>query len=1100
MRKILLLAVLTIGLFCSWQAVLAQKTITGKVTDHDGQSIPGATIVVKGTTNGTITDATGKFSIKAPSENATLIISFIGMVSKELPLMGKLTVNVTLEPSTQAIEEVVVSALNISRSKKSLGYATATIRGDDLVKSGDIQNPLTAMYGLAAGLGVEVSSSGPTGGVKINIRGNASLNGNANTRPLIVVDGIPIYDSNSSMAARNYNGLTSFDYGTGINDINGADIESIELLKGAKATVLYGSLAGNGVMMITTKKGKQTRGLGVTVSLQAGFDHPVNYIDWQNDHGTGTSIYDLAYANDPITGSSVRALNSNRFNFGPKFDNSKILNYDNTYTTYRAYPNNYNDIFRNTTNTEATVAISGASEKGNMRLSYTNKDYNGILQNFYQKNNDVSFNGRYKASDFASFEIVTNLYNVQTQNRLPNIGRLVSNGINRDADFKHFATFYKDNLGQQRNDYSADRFPYVFTGAGDGYFPMLWGQNENRNTDNKLHLVASAKVDLSFTKWLGLTIQAGTDYTDWEYVAKNKVTQIYPTVQGGAFSDAREIYKIQNYTALLNFNHKYFDNRLDIVAFAGPSYYQNDYSRLGVQTVGGLQFQDWYSLAASKSQSGQFGQAAGENRSTTILSSILGNASLAWKSTFYLEISARQDRTSTLAPGDNSYFYPGASLSYNFNQTFKIPELTYGKLRISAAAVGKGATQYAYWAYPSYNLGLVQGTGAITISSPSSLFAQNIKPEMKKEVEIGFDTQWFEKHPLEVNFSFYTATNYNQIIDLGLTASTGYADTKVNAGGFRNWGYEFFAKYTPVLTKIHKLDVSLTIANQYSKVTSLYPGINQYAISGSGAYTEVAIPGQKIGNIQAYDYLRDHTTGKKIVNANTGIYSPDNSHLVEVGNINPYLLGGFFVDYHFKNLGIHVGMNYKFGGTYLSYTNYYLYGQGLTKATLQYRDAAHGGMAYYINKSNHNMALPTGATSAPTDSQDGIVYHNGLILDGVKDDGSGHFVKNDLIISDYTYYSTYVHDMSEWFQPDKLSKNDYLKVREVSISYTLPQKIAQKLAVEKLMLSAFGRNLFYLYKTLPNIDPESSMGSNSFVEYTSLPQVRTLGFKLDASF
>ena len=1098
MRKILLLAVLTIGLFCSWQVVLAQKTITGKVTDNDGQSVPGASVVVKGTTTGTITDGTGKFSIKAPSTDATLVFSFIGMVSKEIPLKGKLTVNVQLEPSTLSIDEVVVSALNISRSKKSLGYSTATIKGDDLVKSGNVQNPLTALYGQAAGLGVEVSSSGPTGGVKINIRGNASLNGSASTRPLIVVDGVPIYDEDSSMASRNYNGLTSFDYGTGINDINGSDIESVEILKGAKATVLYGSLAGNGVMMITTKKGSKTRGLGVTVSLQAGFDHPVNYIDWQNDYGTGTSIYDKAMANDPTTGESVRALKNDRFNFGPKFDNSKILNYDNTYTTYHAYPNNFNDIFRNTTNTQATVAIAGASDKGNMRLSYTNKDYNGILQNFYQKNNDISFNGRYKASDFATFEIVTNLYNVDTQNRLPNIGRLVSNGVNRDADFKHFASFYKDNLGQKRNDYSADRFPYVFT-AGDGYFNMLWGQNENRNNDNKMHFIGSTKVDLTFTKWLGLTFNAGTDYTDQEYITKDKVTQLYPTVQGGGFSDARAISQIQTYNALLNFTHKYFNDKLDVLAFAGPSYLKKDFSRVGVQTVGGLQFSDWYSLSAGQSQSGNFGQAANETRYSEITSSVLGNLSIGWESTYYLELTARNDITSTLAPGNNSFFYPGASLTYNFKDKIRLPGLTYGKFMFSVADVGRGAPS-AYWAYPSYNLGLVPGTGAVTITSPSSLFAQNIKPERKREIEIGFDTRWFEAHPLEVTFNFYSATNYNQIIDLGLTASTGYANTKINAGKFKNWGYELSAKYTAVKTEAQRFIIGLTAANQFSKVISLYPGIKQYATSGNGAYTITAIEGQKNGSVRAYDYLRDAATGKKIVNANTGTYSPDNSHLVVVGNVNPYLLGGLFLDYNYKNVGVHVGMNYKFGGTYLSYTNYYLYGQGLTKETLKYRDEAHGGLAYYVNGANQNVALAAGVTTAPSASKDGIVYHNGLILDGVKDDGTGHFVKNDVIITDYTYYSTYVHDMSEWFQPDKLSKNDYLKVREVTVSYTLPTKISEKFALQKLTLSAYGRNLFYLYKTLPNIDPESTQGSNSFVEYTSLPQVRTLGFKLDASF
>ncbi len=1070
-----------------------KKTVSGTITNVDGEAIPSVSVQEKGTNNTVTSDANGKFSISI-APGAILSISSVGFQEMEIKPGNKTSLNIQLETKAQDMGEVVVTALGITREKRSLGYATATIKGDNLVKAGSVSNPLTALYGQAAGMGIEIGSSGPTGGTKINIRGSASLNPNASTRPLIVVDGIPIYDANTSMATRGYDPLNSFDYGTGINDINAEDIESIEVLKGAKATVLYGSLAGNGVLMITTKKGRSTRGWGVNVSTEADFEKPISYIDWQNEYGSGASIYDTAYVT--VNGVRQRIKSSSRFQFGPKFDNSPLLDWDLSPTTYKAYPDNYNSLFRNSITSSTTAAISGANEKSNMRLAYTNRNYNGIFDNFYQKNNTVSFNGSTKVSKFATFEVIANLYDIKTKNRYPNIGRLISNGINRDGDFDKFRTFYKDEFGQKRelDDYY---FPYVFSGAGDGFFNMLWNQYENSNIDDKLHIVGSAKVDLTFTSWLSATIKAGMDFTDWDYETKNKVTRLFPTVAGGKYAYRSEKYRIKNYSAFLNFNKSFFDKKLDIFAFGGPIYYQQDYNSINAQTVGGLQFDNWYSLDAGLTQSGNFGESRGATRSSQILTSILGNASIGWDNTWYLEISARQDWTSTLPASTYSYFYPGVSLAYDFSNNLRIPKLSYGKLRLAWADVGSGAPS-AYWAYPSYGLGLVPGTGAITISSPGDAYQPNIRPARKREVEVGFDTKWFKTRPLDINFSYYTYTTYDQIMGLQLAQSTSVNSIKINAGKVKSWGYEFFAKYSPISNKTNRLDVSMTLANQYSKVLSLYPGITSYVYQGGGAYRIVAEEGKKIGDVQAYDYKRDPKSGEKVVKSD-GTYAYDNSKLVTVGNVNPYLIGGFFADYFYKNFNIHIGLNYKLGGTYLSYTNYYLLGQGETKETLKYRDEAHGGLPYYINAQDKLVKLPSHNTPAPADSKDGRVYHNGLVLDGMKDDGSGNYVPNDILITDQAYYSTFIHDVSEFFQPDHLYKNDYIKFRELSIAYTLPKSISESMKMQKVTVSVFARNLFYIYKTIPNIDPESSLGSDSFVEYSALPQTRTIGVKLDLS-
>lgn len=1093
-----LLLVASLG--SAWNAFASEGTIgetsevnqqSGKVTGivaDDLGPVAGASVAVKGTSKGTITDSDGKFVLNGVKKGEIIQISFLGYTTQEIAYKGQESLDIKLVEDSQAIDEVVVTALGMKRSHKSLGYALTTIKGDEFTLAGKAANPLTSLYGKAAGVGIQSSAAGPTGGVNIKIRGAASLESSSKTRPLFVVDGVPIHDQESSMATRGYDPLNSFDYGAGINDINPEDIESMEILKGAKASVLYGSEGANGVVLITTKKGANTRGLGVTASFQYTVEQPVSYIDFQNEFGTGTSVYDELTGKLP-DGTSMRRLGTSRFNFGPAFDGKPIMDIDGNIINYEAQPDNFMDFFRKGYSDNVNVAIAGGNEMGNMRVSYTNYKYQGILDNFEQKKNILSFSGKMNASKFATFEINSNIYNIVTQNRYPNIGGLVSYGINRDQPFSTLERLYKDDSGYKRNKEDLTMSSYA-----SNIMDLLWHQRENRNVDDKFHMITSLKGKFDFHKNVFLVLQGGIDYTDIEYNQKARVTQAEPNVVGGKYSRKEERYVVQNYDAMLNFDKNFMKDRLNVLAFFGGGYRSNEDKNINVSTYGDMLYPDWYSLnnEGSWPGAGDKGKVRGMSRGSDFLYSLYGGVTLSLDERYYVEITGRNDWASTLPAGNNSYFYPGISFNWNFKDQIPIPQLQFGKIRMAWADAGRPASRY--FANNVFSLGQIAETEASIVTPPSALFSGLLKPERKREYEIGMDLRFFDQNRLEFDFSYYTNNVYDQIMSVPLSSTSGYSEIRINAGNVHNYGYEIFLKGTPLVGKDFRWDVSFTAANQYAKVKKLYPGITQKLIGGGTGYKVVAEVGEPMGELLTYDYKKDEH-GNRVVSSN-GFYVLDyDAGFKKNSNINPSFIGGFNTSFYYKNFNINLGFDYKFGGALLSMSNYYLIGNGLSKESLPYRDEKHGGLAYYINEQNVKVPCEHN-TTAPAGAKDNRVYHDGLILNGVKEDGS----KNDIILSAYEYYSTFIHDMSADLQPDNIYKNDYIKFREIGISYTIPKRIVEKAKLQKVTLTATARNLFYLYKAIPNIDAESTLGTNSYEEYSFFPSTRSFGIGVSVSF
>jgi TonB-linked SusC/RagA family outer membrane protein len=693
------------------------QTVTGKVTSlQEGTPLPGVSVVLKGTTIGTTTDSDGLYSLSVGNQqNATLSFSFIGFKTAEVSVGGKSVLDVVLEDDISELQEVVVTAMGYEQEKGNLGYAITKVKAEDLTKAGITQNPLVSLYGKVAGVQISQGAGGPTGGINIRVRGAASLNSTANVRPLFVVDGVVIRDEATSMENRGYDPLNSFDYGSGINDINPEDIESMEILSGAKASVLYGSMGANGVVLITTKKGKNTRGLGIQLSYQHTFEKPFNMIDFQNEYGTGRNEYDIDYAT--IDGQQTRVTVPDRFNFGPKFDGSPIRFFDGSTIPYQSQENNYMDLFRDGHTDNLSLSISGNSDFGNMRLSYSRDDYQGIMNNFTRNRNTISLNGQIRASKFATFEVNTSLNSIETHNRLPNIQDMVAYGINRDYPFTTLAQYYRDETGYKRNTESLG-----LPTAVNRLFDILWEQNENSDTDEKLHLIGSVKSTLTFTDWLSLVTFAGLDYTDTDFTTKNRVTRIIPSVTGGRYSFKRTNAQAQTFNSFLNFDKVFVNDRLNVFAFAGGQFQRFTDNSINVSTYGDLMFPEWYSLNNESEWPGanDKGKVRGLSRGSNVLYSMLGSATFGLDNTYYLELSARNDWDSTLPPDNNSYFYPGAAFTWKFSEMFDIPKLQSGNLRASWADVGRGTSRY--FTYSSYNISAIPNTNAISVLSPDDLY------------------------------------------------------------------------------------------------------------------------------------------------------------------------------------------------------------------------------------------------------------------------------------------------------------------------------------------------------------------------------------------
>ncbi|WP_297087741.1 SusC/RagA family TonB-linked outer membrane protein [uncultured Draconibacterium sp.] len=1107
MRKIFLVLGMCFALLGS---AIAQQSVTGTVIDEEGIGIPGVSIVQKGTNNGTITDVDGNYTIKVPGD-AVLVFSFVGMKTLEEEVNNRPSVDITLLTDAVGIDEVVVTALGIKREKKALGYSMSSIKADDLVKSGVPVNPLTSLYGKAAGVRISSTANGPTGGMIINIRNSVSLTSSSSTRPLFVVDGIPIFDENTGM---NRNDRDGRDKGTGINDINAEDIESIEILKGAKASVLYGYAGANGVVLITTKSGTKKKGLGVEVNSSFTWDKVAYYPELQDEFGTGSSIgAALPNAEDTdANGFRYKDVNGVKTpvyygsggaaGFGPRMDGREILWWDGQMREYSPQEDNFKELFQTGHLRTNGFALSNAGDMGNVRFGYTNKKFTSTVIGADQDNHIFSFNGSLDISKNISVNYISNYYYTFNHNapfRMQD--GLVTYGVNRDMKTQ----LWKDNIVDDTGVYwyFRDKERSEAAGSlvgklGSSYF---WNQTQNDFDETRHHLIQSVNLNIDFTDWLSLTLRSGFDMTRKLNEVKKKVTRpLSENSQQGYYSvEERNIFNFYN-NAYLNFDKKINDD-LNISGLIGFVY--EDFSDRYVKSLTqDFLVENWFSL--SNSSKDVKSEGSGSRRSS-VLYGVLASAQLAYKDQLFLEIQGRNDWSSILPPQNNSYFYPGASLSWIASETLDLPEvIQYAKARASFADVGRPGP--IYFGNLAFNVNSYGGIAYATASSDmppadfetgiaeGKLPPENLKPERKREFEFGFEMNFFQGNRLGVDFSWFQANIYDQIIALDVPKSSGVNKIKVNAGDVQNSGVELQLTGKPVMGRNFNWNTTLNLAKYNTEIKELSDGVDVLPLWGvTGASMEARVGGE-YGEFFINPWKRDEN-GNLVVGSN-GVYQFDTEQQVKVGKQIPDLTGGLNNSLSYKSIYLDFDFDFQFGGTLISQTNMYLKGNGTGKESLKYRDEARGGLPYYVNTDNQKILLESHSAAAPSDSKYDFILHDGVILPGVKEDGSEN---NTLIAAQEYYERTYWQGYMD-ITEDAIYKSDYVALRRITLGYELPKRWINNTFFNRARISVFGNNIAYIYKDAPNVTPESYAGTNEFTEYSGMPGVRSFGCEIKLGF
>lgn len=1046
------------------KATDSKRKITGKVLDEAQQPMIGVTVAVKGSTTRAVTDIDGNYQLQTSETAPVLQFSYLGYKTKEVKASGKDAITTTMDVDSKALDEVVVTALGIKRDKKMLGYSVQDIKSDALNTTGD-PSVVGALSGKVAGLQMNTASTGLGGSTKITIRGNSSLTDN--NQPLWIVDGVPFSDNNTSNASA-YGG---YDRGGTSLDINPDDIESISVLKGPNAAALYGSRAGNGVILVTTKKGANKSGFGVSYNGNFTWSSVSQAIKMQNRFGQGSNGA-VNYKRN--ASGDIEGLNG-ELSFGPELDGHEEYNWYGTKSPYQYTGDKLRDYFKTGFSQFHTVALGNNSEKGHYRLSIGYNDNKGLFKNETLDKLSIDLNAGTVVNKYLSLDGKISLSHMKACNR-PLLG------LNGEVAQLLLIPGNVSLRSLEENQSSETQIHRNWFGPNQHYSNPYYVRHRYKNSDERWRAFGYYGANINLLDNLKLNAKYSFDYyrtrlqTSDLSLADQAITTGTSTWQEKITTDGmqrgEENHFEHNIQMLLLGNNQLTPKlRVDYSLGGNVMYQKYELFQGGVQNM--LNKDVWVYNTGGKLVSG------GDNGFNRAMYSMFASAQLAYSEYLSLDLTARNDWSSTLPKGQNSFFYPSASISFMFSDFMKsidkpLPSwVTFAKIRTSLAQVGKDPSPYNL-----YNTRKFEFESGIRKPVVNTIKMNDmLKPEIKTSYELGLDMK-FLNNRLGFDFTYYYSVTRNQ--SMLVDAAAPWSQQWVNAGKILNRGVEMMVYTTPIQTKDLTFNLNMNFAHNRSIVKELAPGVQRIYFNGDNnmPVRVGAVVGGKLGDIYANNLMKRNDAGQVIVNAQ-GLPQPatGNGNLEQyllsnpIGNIQPDLLMSVTPSLTFKGISLTAMFDMRFGGSIMSVSEGMATSVGTSERTLnrgEYKEIS-GVKDYY------------------------------MVVPGVKEDGS----INDIPVSAQAYYSTIgIYKSQKGYAEEFIHSASYIKLKELSLGYSFPQRMLKKTPFTALKLSFVARNLCFLMKHTPG-NPDGGYDTTMFsqaLDFAAVPYTRTFGFSINVGF
>ena len=1112
---------LLICLFSTFAFSQERKTVSGVIRDNSGTALPGVTVTEKGTNNRVVTDANGNYTIKVGPQS-TLVVSYVGFTPKEIAASDPTTTSISLSSGENALAEVVVTGFGVRKETRKLAYSVSEVKGAELARANNA-NIVNSLQGKVAGVMINQGASGPQSSSRIRFRGNASISNN-NTQPLVVLDGVLIEPGTTGNDSWGENP----DFGNIMKNLNPDDYESVTVLKGAAASALYGSKAQNGVLLITTKKGRQRKGLGVSFSHSESYDKAYKLYDLQNQFGGGIEPTFQKDASGVDIVDPISSIYQGGYSYGPAFDGRMVKDIDGRMIKWQA--NNPLDFFETGKYINTNVAVEGGSELTTFRFSYSNLSNSSVLPDNSLDRNSFALRATQKVGKILNLDASVNYSSSKSTNP-------ARNGSNenplfafiyyrpRHVDIPYYTSNYIDPAGGFRgraNPQTLD--PYLLSRTA---FRLL----EDNRTQKENNLIANIDLTANVTPWLNFLVRTNANLYNNRF--ERKQLGEGAAFSGGLYQISQTSYATYRIQGLANITKDFASDYTLNFSVGGETYRNMGNTYNNSQTNGGLKIPALFTISNSTNAAITDGYTGAGRRTDAVYA----YGDLTWKNMLTLNVSGRNDWSSTLTyrdgHGDYSYFYPSVGLAWVFTELPSFSNgnsiLSFGKVRgsfsytgLDAAAQLTNQTGY-YGLVGNFNAPGNTNRPIYTFNS-GTIGNQNLKNELTRELEFGTDLRFFNNR-LGFDVAYYKKNTFNQIIELSVPVESGASSRVLQAGNIQNQGIEALVTANPIKGRNFNWNATFNFTRNRNKIIELYPGVKSkdLELAFGADVVAKAIEGEEYGIVETgyafATYQAKDAQGNPVAHASNGkrvIGSAPNGSTngaytfmrsqdydgtrKQLGSIMEKFLLGTTQELTYKNFNLNIQVDSKIGGLMASATHQYGSANGSLKNSLFGRNAELGGVQYV--------------------DDNGVTKNDGIIPDGVLNDGIkvtvggqtvdlGGMTYNEAVtkgylkpIPAYVYYE----NLTQWssgIREYSVFENSWVALREVSIGYNLPSSMIRKIKFNSLRVSLTGRNLGYLYKTAKDgINPEGIFTNRAagFAEYGGWPYVRSLGFNINAGF